>query len=192
MSKKFLEIESKYDASNIDRMQFKLLAKSLNPKSFLYVESTDIYYVKDGEFLRYRMASENDVTKRAELTYKKKSVSGNNIVRFELNLRVDPNDPETVAKFCEVLGYVRNFSIVKMCDIYYYDDADIVFYSVIDESGKVAHFVEVEILEELEVTEELGWATIRKYEELLAPLGITAQKRMRLSLFERYRVETKI
>jgi len=186
MSKKFLEVESKYDATGIDRIAFKQLARSLNPTRFLAVESKDIYYVKGDEFLRYRMPAENDLSRRSELTYKKKHVSGNNIVRTEINLRVDPNDSDTVLKFCEVLGYTLNFSIYKMCDIYYYQDADIVLYSVLDESGKIAHFLEIEVDEELNITKEQAKEIIVKYEKLLAPLGINAYKRKKLSLFEMY------
>lgn len=186
MDNKFLEIESKYDASEIDRIKFKQFARSLNPKSFLYVESTDIYYVKDNEFIRYRMPDANDPTRRSELTYKKKHTQGNNVVRTEVNLRVDPNDRDTVMKFCDVLGYTRNFSVYKMCDIYFYDDADIVLYSVLDEDGKVAHFLEIEVDESLGLSPDQAKDVLVRYEKLLAPLGINAYKRKKLSLFEMY------
>jgi hypothetical protein len=68
-------------------------------------------------------------------------------------------------------------------------DGNIVFYSVLDEDQKIQHFVEIEASEELDLSPDQGWDIIRKYEELLAPLGINAQKRMKLSLFERYRNE---
>lgn len=146
-----------------------------------------MYYVKENEFIRYRMASASDPTKRSEMTYKKKHASGNNIIRTEINLRVDPNEPETVKGFCEVLGYVHNFSIFKMCDIYYYDDADIVLYSVLDDAGKIAHFLEIEVDESLDISEDQAREILVKYEKLLAPLGINAYKRKKLSLFEMYR-----
>lgn len=186
--KQFLEIETKYDASSIDRMQFKLLAETLSPKSFLYVESRDVYYVKsENEFLRYRMPQSGDTTGRSELTFKKKKQgASNNIVRTEVNLRVDKNDAETVDKFATGLGYVKNFSIFKHCDIYFFEDANIVFYSVVSENNKVDFFVEIECNEELNIAEEQGWEIIQKYEKHLVPLGITAQKRKRLSLFEMY------
>lgn len=186
--KKHIEIESKYSGADIDIYAFKALAMKLKPVSFLYVESTDVYYTKsETEFLRYRMAADGDKDRRAELTFKKKHSDNNNIVRTEVNLRVDPNEPDTVVAFCEGIGYTRNFSIYKICQIYYFDDADIVYYTVIDEADKIAHYIEIEVLEDLDVTPEQGWEIIRKYEELLSPLGINAQKRMKLSLFERYR-----
>ena len=189
--KRHLEIEVKYNADNIDRMAFKEIARSLNPKKFLYVESTDVYYVKEGdEFLRYRMKAENSIEDsqagRSELTFKKKHTKNNNIVRTEVNLRVDLNAPELIHAFVEGLGYKKNFSVLKRCDIFFYEKADIVFYSVKDESGKYANFLEIEIDEELDLTEEQSMDIIREYEKILEPIGITAQKRMKRSLFEIY------
>ncbi len=194
--KKYLEVEAKYNADDIDRIKFKDLAKSLGPKSFLYVESTDVYYLRaENEFLRYRMPSENrlggDEENRSELTFKKKSMDKNNWVRTEVNLRVDKNDPFLIHAFCEGLGYKKNFSIQKSCDIYFYDDADLVYYTVKGEDGKYATFVEIEADESLEMTQEQAWEVVQKYEKLLAPLGITPQKRKKLSLFEMYVKEVK-
>lgn len=184
---KFLEIETKYDGTDVDRMAFKTLAKTLNPTRFLYVESRDIYYVREkDDFLRYRMPVEHISDPRAELTFKKKTISANNMIRTEVNLRVDLNSPELLTAFCEGLGYKRNFSVYKMCDIYFFEDANIVFYSVVDDNDKTASFVEIEASEEIGLTQEQAWAVIQKYEKLLAPIGITAQKRKKLSLFEMY------
>jgi len=192
MTKQFLEIECKYDANSIDRLEFKQLAESLNPKSFTYVESSDIYYVnKDGLFLRYRMPVKNMDDPRAELTPKIKHTDRNNIVRTESNLRVDLNSPERVENFCNCLGFERNFSIYKLCEIYRYDSATLVYYIVRDEDGKHQNFLEIEADEETTETEEQGMEIIQKYEKLLAPLGINAQKRKRLSLFEMYKQDKK-
>lgn len=189
--KQFLEIEIKYNADDVDRMKFKELAKSLNPTSFVYAESSDIYYVREeDEFLRYRMPMENDLgeakSARAELTFKKKHTEKNNVVRTEVNLRVDQNDPTLVNAFCEGLGYKKNFSIHKCCDIYFYEDADLVYYSVKDEDGKYRHFLEIEANEDLHLTPEQAREILQKYEKLLLPLGIVPQNRKRLSLFEMY------
>lgn len=188
----FSEIEFKYNAEGVDRMTFKDLMGSLNPKSFIYVESTDVYYAKSkDEFLRYRKPSENKLSgeeNRQELTFKKKSVEQNNWCRLEVNLRIDLNDPLLVHAFCEGLGYKKNFEIVKRCDIYLFNEnVDIVFYSVKDDAGKYAYFVEIEAMEECGMTKEQSMELIQKYEKLLAPLGITPQKRKKLSLWETYR-----
>ena len=189
--KKFLEVEYKYNADDIDRIAFKDLAKSLNPTSFIYVESKDVYYaLNENEFLRHRLPAENKggaEENRSELTFKKKQISQNNWTRIEVNLRVDLNDPWLVSAFCEGLGYKKNFSIAKSCDIYFFDDADIVYYTVKDEDGKYAHFLEIEANEDIGMTYEQSLEAVQKYEKLLLPLGITPQKRKRLSLWEMYR-----
>lgn len=189
--KQYLEIEVKFNADSIDRIKFKDIAKKLNPKHFIYAESPDIYYTKgEAEFIRYRMpmyntlGREND--KRAELTLKKKHTVNNNIVRTEVNLRVDMNEPDLVNAFCVELGYKKNFVVYKMCDIYIYEDATLVYYTVEDEDGKYASFIEVEASEEANFTQEQGWEVVQKYEKFLLPLGITAQNRKKLSLFEMY------
>lgn len=186
---RFLEIETKYDADNIERLEFKALMKSLAPSSFLYVESADKYFVKsETEFLRFRMPPGNG-DQRSELTFKKKHGTLNNNVRTEVNLRVDLNRPELVDKFCEGLGYSFNFSIYKLCDIYYFEDANVVLYAVIDENNKVRSFLEIEVKEDQDITEDAAWDIILKYEKLLSPLGINAQKRKKLSLYEMYKKE---
>jgi|SRR5581483_102249 len=188
MTKKYLEIETKYDASEIDRMAFKKIAEDLSPKSFIYVESDDVYYInKDGLFLRYRMPVVNMKDPRAELTPKIKHVEKNNIVRTEPNLRVDGNDPSRVESFCNSIGFSENFRIYKMCDIYHYEDAILVYYTVRDQNGKHANFLEIEVNEDQDISPEQGMDIIQKYEKNLASLGITAQKRKKLSLFEMYR-----
>lgn len=184
----FKEIEYKYSADEIDRMVFKDLVKSLNPKSFIYVESKDVYYAKSkDEFLRYRMPSENKLSgeeNRQELTFKKKSEEKNNWSRTEINLRIDLNDPLIVDAFCTGLDFKKNFEIKKFCDIFFFEDADIVYYSVKNEEGKYSHFLEIEAMENCGMTKEQSLDVLQKYEKLLAPLGITPQKRKKLSLWE--------
>lgn len=183
----FLEIETKYYADEIDRIKFKNLLRSMNPKEFIYVESTDIYYSNGDNFLRHRLAPETDPSGRSELTIKKKHVNGNNVVRTEINLRVDTNDKETVEAFCNNLGYTKNFSIFKVCDIYFFDDADVVFYTVLDEQGKSQNFLEIEVDESLGFGEAEAKEIIVKYEKLLSTLGLSPQKRLKKSLWEMYR-----
>lgn len=188
MDSKFLEIETKYDASGIKRVDFKILMRSLSPTSLVTVESNDKYFVKGPEeFVRYRMPIENGDDKRAELAFKKKHSQNNNIIRTEVNLRVDPNSPETVVAFVEGLGYKHNFTIYKICDIYYFNDCNIVYYDVISDDNKTASFLEIEVKEDAGIGEKAGWEILNKYEKLLAPLGISAQKRKKLSLYEMYR-----
>ncbi len=186
----FVEFETKYRVEDPKLLwDFKLLVESqLGRKDFVYVQSDDIYYVKSAdEFIRYRF-SEHD--NRAELTIKRKTGTGNNIIREETNLRVDGNDFALVENFVKNLGFAINFRINKQCHIYHASDATLVFYSVRDlENNKLAHFIEIEVTEGAGFTEDESWAIIKKYEAALAPLGVTPQKRLRKSLYEMYRRE---
>ncbi len=137
------------------------------------------------KFLRFR-ASDHKKNKRKELTFKKKHKEANNIRRTEVNLRVDASDNDTTREFAEGFGYRKSFDVYKYCDIYYADDAVLVFYSVKDSNGKMDHFMEIEVNEEMEFTEDQAWTIIKKYEKLLEPVGIKAQGRIRKSLFEMY------
>lgn len=186
----FHEVETKYRTDGDKVYAFKQLAQDMEGmKEFIYVESDDVYYTNEaGEFLRYRF-SNSKKDKRAELTYKSKTDEAHNIIRMEVNLRVDPNDKETVEAFANALGYKKNFRISKIVHIYRFDDATLPFYTVISEDGKMQHFIEIEVAEHNihELTEDECWEIIKKYEEKLSPLGITPQKRLRKSLFEMYK-----
>lgn len=185
----FHEVEVKFRYDEAKRNDWKQLVSKLEGlKKHVYVESDDVYYVKEDEFLRHRF-SNSKKDKRAELTYKAKLRDGDNIIRKEVNLKVDANDEATVAAFANELGFHRNFHITKYVDIYKFDDATLPFYTVITEEGKRETFIEIEVSEEIidKLTEEEAWDIIRKYEELLAPLEITPQKRLKKSLFEMYR-----
>lgn len=137
------------------------------------------------KFLRHR-ASEDKKIKRKEITFKKKHKDANNIRRTEVNLRVDNNNADTIREFCEGIGYEHTFDVYKYCDIYYADDAVLVFYSVKDSDGKMGHFMEIEVNEEMDFTEEEAWTIIKKYEKLLEPVGVKPQGRIRKSLYEMY------
>ena len=189
-NEEFTEFETKYRVDGSLIYDFKQFVKEKLPdyKESIYIESDDIYYVKGDEFLRYRFSDDKKI-KRAELTYKQKTVDNHNIVRKEVNLRVDQNDKDTVAAMAEALGFEKNFKISKIVHIYVYEDATLPFYTVYDEDGKVDHFMEIEVDEALipKITKEEAMDIIKKYESLLSPLGITAQKRLKKSLFEMYR-----
>ena len=183
---KYKEFEVKYRADPETLYTFKNIMESASPGSFIYIESDDVYYTKGDDFLRYRSANEARI-KRAELTFKTKTTPGNNIIRTEVNLRVDNNTKETVEQFVNGLGYSFNFTVCKYAHIYNFKDAIICFYSVKTNDSSIDHFIEVEVNEELEITEEDGWEIIKKWEKLLEPLKIKSQNRLKLSLFEMYR-----
>lgn len=194
MLNSFTEWETKYKMRSADLQAFKALVEAQKEfiKGFFYVQGSDYYYTaleSPEDFLRYRKA-DYDKSSRAELTIKKKTKEDNNINRMEVNVRVDFNDRETIEKFANSLDFFYNFHIWKSCHIYYLNDANLVFYTVRDDKGQTTDFIEIEVNEDLikkGMTEEEAWEIIKRYEELLVPVGVTPQKRLRKSLFEMYK-----
>ena len=190
MMQKHTEFETKYRLEGDKVFEFKEIVETLEqPYDFIYVQGPDWYYTKpDGSFLRYRRA-ENDKSGRAELTMKTKPEgASHNVLRKEVNLRVDKNKFATVEEFAKMLGYDFNFKIWKMCHIYNFKDATLVFYTVRDDKGIMTHFAEIEVDEETihKLTEDEAWGVVKKYEAILAPLGITYRHRLNKSLYEMY------
>jgi hypothetical protein len=184
----YTEFETKYRTTGNKVFDFKqIMEKIEDPFVFLYTQGPDYYYTKkDGSFLRYRKAESE---KRAELTIKTKPEGAvNNIIRKEVNLRVDNNKFETIQEFALISGYEFNFKIYKMCHIYKFNDATVAFYTVIDEKNDTNHFIEIEVKEETisKLTQDEAKDVIRKYEKILSPLNITHRHRLNKSLFEMY------
>lgn len=183
----YIEFETKYRVEGDLIYKFKSIVSKLDFKKFIYVEGPDYYYTKpDGSFLRYRKAINE---KRAEVTMKAKPEGANsNIKRKEINWRVDNTPFETIEAGANIQGYNFNFSIYKICHIYNFNDATLVFYTVRDLNNKIEHFIEIELDEDKtsELTQEEAMNIVRKYEKILEPLGITYKNRLSKSLFEMY------
>jgi adenylate cyclase class IV len=181
------EFETKYRVEGDLVYKFKSIVSELDYKNFVYAEGPDFYYTKpDGSFLRYRKAV---TEKRAEVTLKEKPEgSKHNIQRKEVNWRVDGTDSAAIVEGATMMGYKFNFSIWKSCHIYNFKDATLVFYTVKDDNDKIDHFVEIELDEKSihKLTYDEAMRTIRRYEEILAPLGITYRNRLSKSLYEMY------
>ena len=190
---RFTEFETKYTSDIAHLSQFKSIVEKLPDLiEFIYAEGPDTYFTKsDGSFGRYRAAKYPHGTTYAQWTLKIKPVGAkNNISRLEYNWRVDGTPAQEIVDGALWMGFTYNFKISKSCHIYRYPDATLVFYSVKEDgSSKEDYFMEIEITEETvhELTEDQAWDIIRKYEKVLEPVGVTAQKRMRRSLFELYR-----
>lgn len=195
------EFECKYRVEPHVLIEFKRIVSELPElRSFLYVEGPDFYYshpdFDERSFGRYRRPSFGLDGGRAEWTVKR-WLKGAKVStkRLEMNWRVDQTAEEDVKRGAEVMGFVFNFSIIKSCQIYKFDDATLVFYTVYDvtdgsTSSKVDHFVEIEVSEKLVskgLTEDEAWGIIEKYEKPLAPIGISPQKRLRKQLWDMYR-----
>lgn len=181
------EFETKYRVHHDLQFKFKAIVSELDYKNFVYAEGPDYYYTKpDGSFLRFRKAT---TEKRAEVTLKEKPDSAkSNIKRKEVNWRVDRTDKDTIHEGALMMGFKYNFSIWKSCHIYNLKDATLVYYTVKDDNNNLDHFVEIELdesnIHNLTLSEAMD--IIRKYESILAPLGITHNKRLRKSLYEMY------
>lgn len=196
------EYECKYLVQDHDLITFKkIISEQPDPLDFLYVEGPDTYYTHpskdENSFGRYRRPSFGLDGGRAEWTVKvKPDDASNNKKRLEINWRVDKTPEEDIIRGAEILGFEFNFSIVKNCHIMYYEDANVVFYTVYDvtegtKSNKVEHFIEIEVNEDKireGMTEKEAEGIVKKYEEILSPIeGVSAKKRLKLSLWERYR-----
>ena len=181
------EFETKYRVNPDLIFKFKTIVSELDYKNFVYAEGPDYYYTKpDGSFLRYRKAT---TEKRAEVTLKEKpSGAKHNVERKEVNWRVDATAKETIHEGALLMGFTFNFSIWKSCHIYNFKDATLVFYTVRDDNNKLDHFIEIELDENNihNLTLQQAWDKIRKYEEILSPLGITHRHRLTKSLYEMY------
>jgi adenylate cyclase class IV len=187
---KHTEFETKYRIDGSKIYEFKdLMEKQGKEFTFLYAEGPDHYYTKpDGSFLRYRKGR-TDKGGRSEVTLKQKLPGAiNNNIRKEVNWRVDKTDEGTIHEGAQMMGFTFNFKIFKMCHIYFFNDANIVFYTVQSDDKDLAHFVEIELDESKihNLTEDQAWAIIRGYEAVLEPLGITYRNRLNKSLYEMY------
>lgn len=188
------EFETKYRVDGSVVHSFKKLVEGLEEKyNFIYVQGPDYYFTKndapsifDCSFLRYRKA---DGEKRAEVTMKKKPEGAkHNIQRKEVNWRVDATPYETIHEGAIMQGYDYNFKVRKVCHIYKFKEVTLVFYTVENEKEKLDHFIEIELDEATihTLTKDQAWDRIRKYETVLAPLGITHRNRLTKSLYEMY------
>jgi adenylate cyclase class IV len=188
------EFETKYRVEPHLLTEFKRIMGTIpGLEKFLYVEGPDEYWVRDGDFARYRRPEHGLDNGRAELTMKKKMEGAkNNIIRREWNWRVDGTPPETIREGLKDLGFTFNFSVWKSCHIYNFDDATLVFYTVYDttngKASKTDSFCEIEVSEEhvSKMTEKEAWTIIEKYEKILEGIDIHPRNRMRRSLFEIY------
>lgn len=182
------EFETKYEVDEKLLHPFKKIVEDIGYEKFLYVQGPDVFFRhpdKPNVLGRYRKAEHGD--SGAEFTLKEKHTEGNNVKRTETNWKVGKTPYEEIEQGAKIMGFKRNTQIWKSCHVYKLSDANLVFYTVRDEDNKYAHFIEIEVREDTKFTEDEAWSTIKKYEEKLAPLGITAQRRKRLSLYEMYR-----
>lgn len=180
------EVETKYDAENIDLSKFSSTCRQLKPKKTIRVSSYDHYYTSNKKSLRYREGA------RPQITMKKKLSKGNNFKRVEVNLDISKHTPKsTVDKLFEMLGYKPNFTIFKDSTIYDYGLFNTVYYIVYTNENRkkeLGRFIEIEMSEEhpwCGVKE--AWELLQKVEKDFKDLGLTPTTRLSKSLFEMYK-----
>lgn len=185
-----IEFEGKYETDLSMLFVFKELVELSFPEAkFIYVQGPDHFFShkqKENVFGRYRKADFGD-NSRAQFTLKEKHSKSNNIKRTETNWEVGNTPLHEVEKGAEIMGLVKDATIYKYCHIYKLPEVTLVFYTVRTEQGRFDHFIEIEVEESLKITEEQALEILVKYEKVLAPLGVSAKNRLKLSLYERYR-----
>jgi adenylate cyclase class IV len=193
----FTEFETKY-LTNIGMLdRFKKIAESLpNLLSFQYAQGPDSFFENPNiplTSVRFRRSEYPDANGDyyQQLTSKTKmSDASNNIQRKEPNLMVSSSVDE-IRNFIDSIGFVYTHCLKKQCHIYAYPECTIVFYTVISEEvTEPEHFVEIEIDEATihNLTKTEAWGVIEKYEKILSSIdGVSAKKRLKLSLRERYK-----
>ena len=192
---KHTEFEVKFRADDIKLEDFRDVVKSLpNLKKVIFVSGPDFYFVKpDGSFARFRKPEYGHTSGGNEVTVKEKTEGHkNNIIRKEVNWKVNGTPDATIWEGLQMMGFAYNFSINKDCHIFIFDDATAVYYTVTDTTDskkkKTEAFIEIEVKEETigNLTEDQAWLVVEKYEKALESLGLSAQKRLKKSLYEMY------
>ena len=191
--KPYTEFETKYRTEITVLGHFKRIVEALPDHSFIYVQGPDNYYTKPGSpFKRLRVGQYPMPNGEIfmQLTSKlKPDGARTNVQRREPNWTLTGNDLEEIKDGLDLDGYKFSFAIWKGCHIYEFKDATLVFYTVIEEGQtSEAHFIEIEVDEKTihNLTEADAWNVISKYEKILAPVGISPQKRLLKSLFDMY------
>lgn len=128
------EVEKKYDASNVDIVNFfKFADNFVKGFQYLNIEDTkDYYFTNDNpniEFIRYRNGGSGKVERNANITIKNFNTSQLN--RFELTIPVDVSvdNVESVLQFMSLMGAKFEFSVDVNSHIYSNDDFILVMYS---------------------------------------------------------------
>lgn len=188
----FTEVEFKYRADGVDLSAFKAFCIDKKPKNSLIASGFDYFYSNEKEtdsFFRLRVSPSFN-----QLTYKKKTNDNNNYVRTEHNIDLQLSlTKEQAEAFVGEFGYEYNTTIYKNAFIYFYDYYTLVYYVCYDEGMKeLGRFIEIELDENQDFgTQESAWSELTILEKLCKPIGITAQARIKKSLYEMFSKEVR-
>ncbi len=188
MIKRYLEIETKYNAKDVLLSEFKAFCEQREPLKVIMASGYDHFYAKDGEaasFCRHRTGPD-----RNEFTFKQKTVAANNTIRHEVNVQMVPEESDaTAAALAGSFGYNYNTSIFKTCFVYVYEWYTLVLYITYNmEMQELDRLFEIEMKEDHPwQSEDDAWTQLTVLEKLCKPLGASPQARIKRSLFEMYR-----
>lgn len=184
-----LEIEFKYRADSISLVDFEYFCQKYSTYEKRIVASgyDDFYSHKtdSDSFIRHRHGADFN-----QLTLKKKTANRNNFVRVEHNLMIGSDTlPSAVRSLCLDLGYAYNTSIYKNAFVYIYEKHVFCFYVVYDsELKELGRFVEIEMREDYPwESKDQAMDELISLEYAIKSLGITAQARVRKSLYEQFK-----
>lgn len=187
---KSMEIEYKYRADEISLEEFHKFCIGKNPVKSLVASGYDHFYenLKDTTgFYRHRVGPDMN-----QLTYKRKTSDNNNFVRKEHNLDFSKKvSIDQVSEYVKDFGYQLNTTIFKNCFVYSYDYYTLVFYVCYDTKMKeLGRFMEIEMDESYAWrSEQEAMSSLVAMERFCKPLGVSAQSRLKKSLFELFRKE---
>lgn len=186
---RFKEIEFKYQAS-IGLTEFIKFCEERKPKNYLVASGYDHFFQskQDKEaFCRHRIGPDSN-----QLTFKRKLADNNNFIRTEHNIDLSKKmRTDAINSYLEEFGYVYNTSLFKNCFIYQYADHILVYYVVYDtDMSELGRFIEIEMAEDgVFDSEGAAWEELTALEKICRPLGISAQSRVKRSLFEMFKAE---
>lgn len=188
MIRRPVEIEFKYNADNITLANFLNFCKDRGPSKLIVAAGWDHFYEKsndDSSFCRHRIGPDAN-----QLTFKRKTTDSNNFVRTERNLDLGRTaTKEDIDGLCAEFGYKYNTSLYKNCFVHKFEWYTAVFYICYDTNMKeLGRFVEIEMDEDHAwSSEQEAWDELVVLEKLFKPLGLSAQSRIKRSLFELFK-----
>ena len=180
------EVEMKYKADDIGFDAFSDVAHSLNPISVSDFGSHDYYFSDDQRFMRWRLSHI-----KPELTSKVKHTDNNNIIRIEVNLPLHEIPSfEVMTTFSKMHGLKYDFHIWKTARVFFFQEVLLAYYITYNPNMKeLDRFIEIEAREDVNfASPEAAREAVERYEKLM---DLSPQKRVRLSLFERYTTRSK-
>lgn len=185
MSKQFLEIETKYNAADMTLTSFTEFCKSRKPDKFVQASGWDHFYASEADkqqFGRHRVGADFN-----QLTVKTKTAPKNNFIRQEDNLDFkEAISEERVKSFFAKFGYGHIKSIFKNCFIYKYPLYTLVYYVIYTvDMEEIGRYMEIEMSEDHPWhSAPAAWDALVRLERECKPLGVSAQGRIRKSLYE--------